>query len=560
MFKEAIYHESDSTYAYPLDEKTLCLKLRTKKDDIYNVKLLYGDRYDTSKIVTMYEIPMKKIFTDDLFDYYEITISPKFNRICYCFKLEDKCEKIYYAQGRFYNILPEDRNKYFIFSYICKGDLYKAHDWWRQSIFYQIFVDRFNKEEIDENWFDEPTNKRMFGGNIKGILNKLDYIEELGINAIYLTPIFESPSCHKYDTIDYYNIDKSFGDKSIFREFVNRCHERGIKIILDAVFNHTSDEFFAFKDAIKKGKKSKYYDWYFFKEDGSYEMFGHSKNMPKLNTTNKETKKYLLEVSKYWIEEFDIDGWRLDVANEIDHKFWREFREVVKDAKEDAIIIGEVWDGAESYLKGEQYDSTMNYPFMNIALEVFAKNTATLNELDCFIQNLFARYRKDIRYNLLNLIDSHDTARFLYECGNDKEKLKSAVFYMFTSIGIPMIFYGDEVGLSGATDPYCRMTIDFENIDKDLFEFYKNMAKIRKTSKALQEGEYSKIFVNKNVYAYKRYTENEEIICVFNIGDKNEKADLGINGEVLDLYANKFININNVLELKPYEKFVLKLK
>lgn len=560
MLKQAIYHESDSTYAYPLGEKTLCIKLRTKKDDVEKVTLMYGDRYEPVRVVTMFEIPMNKVFTDDLFDYYEITISPEFNRICYYFKLEDKEETIYYAQGRFFETPPEDRNRYFIFSYICKGDLYKAHDWWRQSVFYQIFVDRFNKEELDEAWFDEPTNKRMFGGNIKGIINKLDYIEELGINAIYLTPIFESPSSHKYDTIDYHNIDKSFGDKSVFRELVTKCHERGIKVILDAVFNHTSDEFFAFKDALKKGKKSKYYDWYFFKEDGSYEMFGHSRNMPKLNTTNKEVKKYLLEVAKYWIEEFDIDGWRLDVANEIDHKFWREFRETVKRAKQDAIIIGEVWDGAESYLRGDQYDSTMNYPFMHIALEVFAKNTATLEELDSFIQNLFARYRRDIRHNLLNLIDSHDTARFLYESNNDKEKLKSAVFYMFTSMGIPMVFYGDEAGLSGANDPYCRITMDFENIDKELFDFYKNMAKIRKASSALYEGDYSRVYVNDNVYAYKRYNDKEELICVFNMSDKKEKADLGIKGEYKELFEGKMISIDGKIELKPYEKMILKIK
>lgn len=560
MLKQAIYHESDSTYAYPLDEKTLCIKLRTKKDDVEKVTLMYGDRYEPVRIVTMFEIPMNKVFTDDLFDYYEITISPEFNRICYYFKLEDKEETIYYAQGRFFKTPPEDRNRYFIFSYICKGDLYKAHDWWRQSIFYQIFVDRFNKEELDEEWFDEPTNKRMFGGNIKGIINKLDYIEELGINAIYLTPIFESPSSHKYDTIDYHNIDKSFGDKSVFREFVNKCHERGIRVILDAVFNHTSDEFFAFKDAVKKGKKSKYYDWYFFKEDGNYEMFGHSRNMPKLNTTNKEVKKYLLEVAKYWIEEFDIDGWRLDVANEIDHKFWREFRETVKKAKEDAIIIGEVWDGAESYLRGDQYDSTMNYPFMHIALEVFARNTATLKELDTFIQNLFVRYRRDIRHNLLNLIDSHDTARFLYESNNDKEKLKSAVFYMFTSMGIPMVFYGDEAGLSGANDPHCRITMDFDNIDKELFDFYKNMARIRKTSRALQEGDYKKVYVSENLYAYIRYTDEEEILCVFNMADKDECAILGVKGEYKDLYSDKIVSIDEKVELKPYEKMVIKLK
>ncbi|CDF59239.1 glycoside hydrolase family 13 protein [Thermobrachium celere] len=560
MLKEAIYHQSDSTYAYALDEKTLCIKLRTKRDGLKRVTLCYGDRYEPVRVVTMFEEEMKKVFTDDMFDYYEIIISPSFNRICYYFKLEDEEETLYYSQQRFYREPPEDRNRYFLFSYICKGDLYKAYDWWRDSIFYQIFVDRFNKEELDEAWFDKPTNERMFGGNLKGIINKLDYLEELGINAIYLTPIFESPSCHKYDTIDYYDIDKSFGNKKIFKELVEECHKRGIKVILDAVFNHTSSEFFAFKDAMKKGRKSKYFDWYFINEDGTYEMFGHSKNMPKLNTTNKEVKKYLLNIAKYWIEEFDIDGWRLDVANEIDHKFWREFRETVKAAKEDAMIIGEVWDGAESYLRGDQYDSSMNYPFMHVALEVFAKGTMNLKELDSYMQNLYARYRRDIRYNLLNLLDSHDTARFLYECSNDKEKLKSAAFYMFTTIGIPMIFYGDEAGLSGATDPHCRITMDFDNIDNELFTFYKNLTRIRRSSKALKIGEYAKYFVDDEVYAFRRFTDDEEVLCILNLSDKVREIPAYLDGEYMDILSNKIVKINKKIELVPHAKMVLKIK
>ncbi|MBZ4663758.1 MAG: alpha-glycosidase [Caloramator sp.] len=560
MLKEAIYHQSDSTYSYPLDEKTLCIKLRTKKDDLKRAILCYGDRYEPVPRVTMFEKEMNKVFTDDLFDYYEIQISPSFNRICYYFKLEDEKETVYYAQQRFYKEPPEDRNRYFIFAYICRGDLYKAHSWWRDSIFYQIFVDRFNKEELDEAWFDEPTNKRMFGGNLKGIIQKLDYIEELGVNAIYLTPIFESPSCHKYDTIDYYDIDKSFGNKNIFKELVEKCHKRGIRVILDAVFNHTSSEFFAFKDAMKKGKKSKYFDWYFINEDGTYEMFGQSKNMPKLNTTNDEVKKYLLNIAKYWIEEFDIDGWRLDVANEIDHKFWREFREAVKSVKEDAIIIGEVWDGAESYLRGDQYDSSMNYPFMHAALEVFARGNMNLKEFDSYMQNLYARYRRDIRYNLLNLIDSHDTARFLYECKNDKEKLKLAAFYMFTTIGIPMIFYGDEVGLSGANDPHCRITMDFQNIDKELFSFYKNLTRLRKEVKALKVGEYKRYYVDEDVYAFSRFVDDEEVLCIFSLSNKEKSFEIGLKGEYMDILNNKTVKIEGKLDVEPYGKMVLKIR
>ncbi|KRQ87942.1 Cyclomaltodextrinase [Caloramator mitchellensis] len=559
MFKEAVYHESDSTYAFAVDENTLCIKLKAKKDDLKRVILCYADRYEPKAELTIFEKEMERAFSDDLFDYYETEIKLTFNRVCYYFKLIDDKQSLIYSQQRFLQEPPKERNKFFFFPYICKADIYKTFDWWREAVFYQIFVDRFNKEEIDENWFDEPTNNRLFGGNLKGIIHKLDYISNLGVNAIYLTPIFESPSCHKYDTIDYYKIDSAFGDEKIFKELVDECHKRGIKVILDAVFNHTSDKFFAFKDILENGKKSRYYDWYFFKDEDKYETFAHVKCMPKLNTTNEEVVNYLLGIAKYYIEKFDIDGWRLDVANEIDHAFWRKFRETVKKAKEDAIIIGEVWDGAESYLRGDQYDSTMNYPFMYAALDYFAKGKITLLEFDYYMNNLYARYRKDIRYNLLNLLDSHDTSRFLFECDENIEKLKMAVFYMMTTIGIPMIFYGDEAGLSGANDPDCRITMDFEYINEDLFDFYRKMIQIRKSSKALMYGEYRTLKVSDSLYVYKRFIDDEEIICIFNNGSQKEEFEIeGTNA--FDLISYEEINIkNNSMTIKPNEKLVLKI-
>ncbi|TDT52001.1 glycoside hydrolase family 13 protein [Fonticella tunisiensis] len=562
MLKEAIYHKSDSTYAYPLNEKRLCIKLRTKKNDLKRVTLCYGDRYEPVSPITIFEKDMDLTYRDELFDYFEIIIEPDFNRICYYFRLEDENEVLIYSQRRFYETPPMDRNRYFMFSCICKGDLYEGHKWWTQSVFYQIFVDRFNKEKIDDNWFMDPTPERIFGGNLKGIIDKLDYLEDLGVNCIYLTPIFESKSNHKYDTLDYYKIDRGFGDEETFRELVEACHSRGIRVVLDAVFNHTSSNFFAFRDAIERGKESPYFDWYFIKNRDEYKTFGYTKLMPKLNTASEGTKRYLLDIGRYWVEKYDIDGWRLDVANEIDHKFWRSFREEIKRVKSDAIIIGEVWDGAESYLQGDQFDSAMNYPFMYILLEYFAKGSIDLQKFDWEINNLFVRYRMDIRKNLLNLLDSHDTSRFLYECGNDVERLKSAVFYMMTTIGIPMIFYGDEAGISGANDPDCRRTMNFDNINYDLHSFYKKLIKIRRGSSALMEGEYRTVKVTDSLYAYRRVTEDEEVVCVFNNGDREEEFILENCGKVVSelLSEAKYICDEGRLKLstKPGDKYIFR--
>lgn len=564
MIIEAIQHLGDSSYAYAVDENSLMIKLRVKKDDVESVNLYYGDRYETSKEITMYKKEMDISYSDDLFDYYEAKIKPGFNRIAYYFEITDGVDTVIYAQGRFLKSPPKERNQLFMFSYICRADIYEGYNWWQDMVVYQIFVDRFYKDGIDESWYRIPTAEDTYGGNLKGILDKLHYIQELGANCIYLTPIFQSPTCHKYDTVDYYKVDSNFGDEEILKNLIDECHKRGIKVIFDAVFNHTSNNFFAFKDVIEKGKNSQYYNWYLFKDNNDYECFASSKSMPKLNTGCKEAAQYAIDVAKYWIEEFHIDGWRLDVANEIDHKFWRSFREQVKSVKNDAFIVGEVWDGGESYLNGDQYDSVMNYPYMYALINYFGKKNISLKEFNDYINNLFIRYRKPIRNQILNLIDSHDTSRFLYEAGEDIEKLKMAVFFQMTSIGIPMIYYGDELGTTGGNEPDCRRTINFEGGDKKLLNYYKKLILIRKNNDALRYGEFKAVYVNKDIYAYKRITANEEIICIFNNSSDFNTIILDINGKsVFDLYNNIEYDIDYnklILNLKPLDRYILKIK
>src|SRR5699024_5658775 len=209
-----------------------------------------------------------------------------------------------------------------------------------------------------------------------GIIKHLDYLVDLGINGIYFTPIFKAHSNHKYDTIDYMEIDPQFGDKSTFKELVKACHEKGIRIMLDAVFNHSGYYFSQFQDVLEKGENSKYKNWFHIKDFPiqtdpvpNFDSFAFTSHMPKLNTEHPDVKQYLLDVATYWIKEFDIDGWRLDVANEVDHQFWREFRTAVKSVKQDVYILGEIWHDSMPWLQGDQFDAVMNYPFTNSAIE-----------------------------------------------------------------------------------------------------------------------------------------------------------------------------------------------
>ncbi|SHO43372.1 glycoside hydrolase family 13 protein [Anaerocolumna xylanovorans] len=538
MNLEAINHTPKSSDAHAYGENTMHIRLRTAKDDALRIELVYGIKYDWMNYKT---VPMKKILTDNLYDYYQANLELTDTRIGYYFKIEGKEESFCYTEGGFLEKFPDDMSYcyFFQYPYINKADVHREPVWVKDAVFYQIFVERFfNGDEQNSPkdlvpWDSEPKPKSFFGGDLKGILMKLDYLAELGINGLYLTPIFESPSNHKYDTVDYREIDKYFGDKEVFGELVRKSHEKGIKIILDAVFNHCSDSFAPFKDVKEKGKASPYHDWFFIedyplsKNPLNYQAFGYISYMPKLNTSNKEVKKYLFDTVRYWMEEFDIDGWRLDVSDEIDHCFWREFRNTVKGIKEDAIIIGENWHNAYPWLMGDQFDSVMNYPVTKLCMDYFARNIIGAKEFEKGLATLLMRYADQVNEAMLNFLDSHDTERFLYTCKENKGYLMNAAAFLFSYIGIPCTYYGTEIGMTGAYDPGCRRGFDWEreHWDKVLYDFYKKLIQIRKEEKALKHGTIS-FHSENNLFIMKRSFEKETIYVVINNTEEDKLFEL----------------------------------
>jgi glycosidase len=402
---------------------------------------------------------------------------------------------------------PTPPGGYYQLPFIHEVDLFNAPDWAKEAVFYQIFPDRFfngdtgNDPDGTKPWGGQPETEGFFGGDLQGVLQRLDYLVDLGINAIYFTPLFSSPSNHKYDTVDYMQIDPQFGDKDDLKRLVHACHERGIRVVLDAVFNHCSEEFAPFQDVVKNGKSSKYVDWFHInsfpvemKDDGmaSYDTFGFFGNMPKLNTANPEVKKYLIDVATYWLREAEIDGWRLDVADEVDHHFWREFRIAVKETNPEAYIIGEVWNDSLNWLLGDQFDSVMNYPFANKALAYFAGSDMDGITLANEISHLIMRYPQPTNEVVFNLLCSHDTPRIATMLGDDKRRLKLSVVFLMTYIGTPCIFYGDEIGLNGGGDPDCRKCMEWDPAkqDNELYDFYKLLINLRKQHPVLRHGRF----------------------------------------------------------------------
>ncbi|WLR42916.1 alpha-glycosidase [Bacillus carboniphilus] len=562
MFKEAIFHRSKNEFAYAYDEKTLHLRIRTKKNDVDQVHAIHGDSYDFKNKEWQYSLSeMTKSGSDDLFDYWFVAIKPEYRRLRYGFQLRKDNETLIYTEKGFFDHIPTDDTAYFFcFPFMNWIDLFKAPSWVKNTVWYQIFPDRFangnenNDPEGTVAWGqEEPTTTNFFGGDFEGIINHIDYLVDLGITGIYMCPIFKAYSNHKYDTIDYMEIDPQFGNKETFRKLVETCHNKGIKVMLDAVFNHSGYYFPAFQDVKKSGVNSKYKDWFHIREFPlkadpipTYDTFGFVESMPKLNTENPQVKDYLLKVGRYWVEEFNIDGWRLDVANEIDHQFWRDFRKEVRSVKEDVYILGEIWHDSMPWLQGDQFDSVMNYPFTNGALRFFAKEDVKATDFVHMIEKVSHMYPKNVNEVMFNLLGSHDTPRVLTIAKEKRDKLKLLFTFQLTFTGTPCIYYGDEIGMTGEQDPGCRkcMEWDKEKQDLDMFKHVQKLLHLRKQYPLLaNEGELKVIEANDqtNHVIYTKENEKERILIIINNSDQTLNITLPFdleNKTIKNLWTN----------------------
>ncbi|RSK26395.1 alpha-glycosidase [Bacillus sp. HMF5848] len=550
MIKEAIYHRPKNNFAYAYDKETLHIRIRTKKNDVDTVNLIHGDPYEWADGSWQYETaPMSKTGQDGLYDYWFIAIKPPYRRLRYGFELISGDETAVLTEKGFYDEVPNDDTAYFYcFPYINPVDVFQAPEWAKDVVWYQIFPERFgngdksNDPEGALEWGSaDPTPQNFFGGDFQGVIDNIDYLVDLGVTGLYFTPIFKAYSNHKYDTIDYMEIDPQFGDKEKLKELVQVCHDRGLKVMLDAVFNHSGYYFPQFQDVLEKGENSPYTNWFHLwdfpiqtEPRPNYDTFAFEKNMPKLNTENPEVRDYLLEVGRYWVREFNIDGWRLDVANEVDHAFWRDFRKAVKEVRDDVYILGEIWHDSMPWLQGDQFDAVMNYPFTNGALRFFAKDDIRAEKFSNIITEVLHSYPVNVNEVQFNLLDSHDTPRILTLCGNSKEKVKLLYVFQLSFLGAPCIYYGDEIGMAGGQDPGCRacMIWEEEHQDRDMFYHTQKLLKLRKEEPAFgNRGTFEFVEANDelNYVVYRKNYEQDSIYFVLNNSDRDIEATLPLD-------------------------------
>ena len=504
--REAVLHIPLSNYAFANSEYRLTIRIRTQKGNVSACTLYYGDRACPVTPVVFEEIQMEIKARDEFFDYYEATFETPYTRVCYYFKLQNEGEWTYYYSERFSNELAihyferyimEERSEYYQYPYILRNEIPDVPAWFKKAVVYNIFPDSFvgeepgsitqPKEVILENG---KVCRSRLGGTLKEVIKNLDYIQALGVNCIYFNPIFAAGEYHKYDTIDYYQIDPCFGTNEEFKHLVEEIHKREMKIIIDGVFNHCSWEFFAFEDVMEKGENSKYINWFYDlkfpvrrpqseKEKPGYACFAYEPKMPKLNTSNEEVQKYFANVGTYWIREYQIDGWRLDVANEIDRNFWRKFREAVKKENREAILIGEVWENAESWLRGDIFDSTMNYEFRRICRDHIIGDNKNAITAAKQLEQMRLRYPTNLVNGQLNLLDSHDVPRFLSLSRGDLRKWKLACILLMLFPGVPSLFYGDEQAICGMKENEYRNPMVWSQ-NPQLYEFVQKIIEIRK--------------------------------------------------------------------------------
>ncbi|SCA92221.1 Neopullulanase / CBM34, GH13, similar to LACPI-1399 from L. piscium MKFS47 [Pseudolactococcus piscium] len=564
----AIYHRPESEYAYLYTATDLHIRLRTGLNDIEKVSVISGDPYDTPGGIWHQEAAVEMVASlkTDTHQYWQATLHAPHNRLNYGFILTDDAgQSIFYGDQGF-EAVPEDStsahdsetnlmgsNAYFKMPYFQEIDRFKAPEWVKETIWYQIFPERFaNGDQTNDNegtlpWQpdDHPSRDAFYGGDLRGIIDNLDHLVALGVNGIYLNPIFEAPSNHKYDTQNYFEIDPHFGSKLEFKELVDTAHEKGIKIMLDAVFNHIGDESPQWQDVLKNGQASQYADWFHVKKwpatytptdnfeearDATYETFAFTPHMPKLNTANPEVQAYLLEIGTYWIREFGIDAWRIDVANEVDHHFWKRFYKAVTALNPDFYILGEIWTSAQAWLNGDEFNGVMNYAFTGSMVDYFARRKITAEKMVSNLNTQLMLNRDQTNQMMFNLLDSHDAPRILSIAKGDKAVVKQLYTFMFLQAGTPDIYYGSEYGMTGEQDPDNRKPMAWEpdKQDQDMYHFMQALIQLRKDHlQVIVAGDLS-WDVTGDIISFTRKLDNTTIFACFNASAESYQLDKGM--------------------------------
>ena len=562
----AISHRSAYTDAYPLDENRVVINLRTGKD-IQAVSLIHDDPYvgGATGFMAWDGKPESMTVSRELEHslIWSVTLEPKFKREQYYFAVSDGETSMLMFEDGFYTREEAEKpgrlRQYFKFPWLNSADVITPPQWVNDTVWYQIMPDRFCRGDSSpkrfglRKWEDHRHIHfwDMYGGDLRGIISKLEYIRDLCINGIYMLPIFLSNSNHKYNTFDYDTIDPDFGTEEDMIELVEKAHSLGIRVMVDAVFNHSGTEFAPWKDVMKKGPESAYWDWFFVgkwpqpllpgsTEDGRYMSFAFAPYMPKLNTNNPEVIDYFLTRCKNWVQRWNIDGIRFDVGNEVSHKFLKELNRGLKSIKPEIFLLGEIWHDSVQWLQGDEYDSVMNMPILETIHNCWLDG-ADARQLMYGLNRCYAMYPEQVNRVLFNYLDNHDTMRAVTRCGS-KDIFFQQLTLLMTLPGSACIYYGTEIALEGGNDPDCRRPMPWDKIEAGKFtrttDAVRELIRLRRSHPAARRGDliWELDEENPNLVCYRRNAEGESLTVYLNMGQQPVK--LGNPGKLL--FSRKF--------------------
>ena len=545
----ALRHRTESEDSFVVDPSHVRVRFHSAKNDVKKVIVHYCDNYLPLEQAKTCE--MEKIGVGQCEDHWGITLEAPYHRLKYTFEVigSDGTSVVVGDRAISSDVdkaIMED-GSYFKVPYCHEIDMVKTPEWVKHTVWYQIFPERFaNGDKSNDpqgvkawNPEDHPGREDFYGGDLQGVLDHLDYLKKLGVNGLYFCPIFKASSNHKYDTIDYLQVDPAFGDKDLFAKVVNEAHARGMKVMLDAVFNHLGDQSMQWQDVVKNGPSSRFASWFHINEypvepyrdplkgEGSpkFDTFAFEKHMPKLNTANPEVQDFLLEIATYWVKYFDIDAWRLDVANEVDHHFWKRFHDELVKIKPDFYIVGEIWHSARPWLQGDQFTGVMNYPYTLQIEDHFFKHKMNAKDLSEHLTDQLMIYPDMVDQAMMNMLDSHDTARILTLAKDNQDLALQAVAYEFVQPGVPCIYYGTEMGMSGDNDPDCRKPMDWSKINGPVWQRVHELVKFRLDhSDTLNKGTVKLTVTEKGLLKVER-TGKEAIKAYYNTSKHNVEID-----------------------------------
>jgi len=557
MKLDAISHRSVLTDCYAVNTDDLIIRLRTGKD-VTAVTLIHADPFAGG---CMGERPwggvpaaMERGPETEYHQIWTIRVTPAYKREQYYFEITDGSETVLLFEDGCST--PEDAFRtgripqYFKYPWMNAADICTPPVWVRDMVWYQIMPDRFCRAGKQEkrmplkDWEDTAQIRfdDFYGGDLAGIMEKLEYLQGLGVTGIYMTPIFLSDSNHKYNTFDYDTIDPDFGTEADMMMLVKKAHSLGIRVMVDAVFNHSGLLFAPWQDVERNGKASPYYNWFFVNreplpqsmdntEDGRYFTFAFERYMPKLNTNEPEVADYLIARCRRWVEQWGVDGIRFDVGNEVSHWFLKRLNRELKAIRPDLFLLGEIWGDSVQWLQGDEYDSVMNYSFVHSLQNFWLDEKRDSRQFMYAYNRVLSLYPEQVNDVLFNFLDTHDTPRAIHRCGSE-DVFFQQLTVLLTMQGSPCLYYGTEIALEGGGDPDNRRPMPWKRLESGIcdqtLEQVKALIRLRRNlpqtrSRVLQWRHDPE---NPRVVAYTR-GEGQPLLVCFNAGTEAVPVDCG---------------------------------